>query len=572
MLNHYLKIAFRALLADRFFSLVNILGLSAGIASVSIIFLFVAHQLSYDTWLPNYATLYRIDTVEATPGHPPAEIARAPGPLRDALVKDFPQIASVARAYLAPASVLRDGQPFTENVLAADPNLFRVLGLPFVKGASQEAIEGTTSVALSERKARELFGDKDPIGQRLSILVPEAKDFVVSAVFATIPENSHLAIDIVIPLEGYFRDADDETRSIPEQWGGAYFYTYARLKPDATVMSVEKGIPAFVDRNLPPTIAALLSTAPHDFYNFKFVPVTAVHFDGAPIMAMKPRGDRGTVIALSAVGLLILLIASINFANLTSARSLLRFREVALRKVVGADRRDIIAQFLVEAVQITALAALVSVVVMVVALPYIGDVLGTVSPLGLTGSWGIWALLIVVVLVVAIGAGLYPALVVAGIRPGLILNRDYLRGGSNRIRNALVVVQFAVSIALMTITFGMVAQTRYAQQIDLGFNRSNLLIVRVPPGPRQATLAAGFKRAVSRIPDVSSVALSSAVPSDPSEDNITVSHPSSAKPIQLGFHKVDSAFFRTLGTAPTAGSTSSMRRAEATAPLPPGQE
>jgi putative ABC transport system permease protein len=559
---HYLKMAFRALAKERFLSAVNLTGLATGLASVILIFLHVSSEYSYDAWLPDNENIYRIDTVETVPGQEPIEIARAPGPIREALLKDFPEIEDVTRAYLAPLTVVRDGQPFNEDILIADANFFSLLGLPFHAGVADQALLGPASVVLSERAVSKYFGQRNPIGQRIVIFTPEPRDFVVSGVFKTIPHNSHMEFDIVIPHHGYFPTADEEARSIPDNWGGAYFYTYARLKPGADVGAIEKRLPDFVDRNLPQWLTGLLKTAPHDFFRFRFIPIRDVHFEGAPVAAMKPPASATTVLALSLVALLILLIASINFANLSAARSTLRAREVALRKVVGAKRRQILFQFLTEAVTLTALAALVGLALAELAMPWLGDLLGLEPGSRVPYYWQLWGVLAVAVFATALGSGLYPSVIAARIRPAAVFNRGSTHLTGERLRSGLVVVQFAISIALIATTAVIVMQTRFARDVDLGFDRNDMLIVRAPEGSNGAALATAFKEEVARHPDVIGVTLSSAVPSDLSEDNISISRPGSVKPIQLGYHIVDSDFFRTYGVRPLSGRTETMRRAD----------
>ncbi|HEU0133263.1 MAG TPA: ABC transporter permease, partial [Allosphingosinicella sp.] len=559
---HYLKMCFRSMRRERFLSAINLLGLAAGLASVILIFLHVTSEYSFDRWIPGHERLYRIDTVETVPGQEPVEIANAPGPLRDSLIKDFPGIEDIARAYSAPLTVERDGRPFAEEILVADPNFFTLLALPFQSGDGARALRSPASVALSARAAVKYFGNSDPVGRRLVILTPERRDFVVSSVFETIPSHSHMKFDIVIPHEGYFPLAGEETRSIPESWAGAYFHTYARLKAGADVAAIERGLPAFVDRSLPQWLTGMLKTAPHDFFQFRFIPLRDVHFDGAPVGAMKPPASRTTVLALSLVALLILLIAAINFANLSAARSTLRSKEVALRKVVGARGRQIFLQFLVEAVTLTAIAALLGVALAEIALPWLGGLLGLERGAAWPSGWTLWAMLGGAIVVTALGSGLYPSLLAARIRPASIFGRAASGTAGGGFRGALVVGQFAISIALIATTLVIVMQTRFAGGIDLGFDRRNMLVVRAPAGPEGAALAAAFRDEAERHPDVVSAALSSAVPSDPSEDNISISLPGSVKPVQLGYHKVDPNFFRTYGVRPLAGRTASLRRAD----------
>ncbi|HEX8450339.1 MAG TPA: ABC transporter permease, partial [Allosphingosinicella sp.] len=558
---HYLKMCFRAMARHRFLSSINLIGLAAGLASVILIFVHVGAELSYDSWLPRSGSLYRIDTVETVPGQDPNEIALAPGPLRDALLEDFPQIEEIARAYPASANVIRDGRPFAEDLLVADSNFLSLLGLPLRSGAADRALASPISVALSERAALKYLGTADAVGRRLVVATPEPRDFIVSAVFETIPHNSHLKFEMVIPTEGYFPLAGEDVRAIPDSWAGAYFHTFARLKPGADPDDLERDVPAFVDRSLPQSLTGLLKSAPHDFYQFRFIPIRDVHFDGAPIGAMKPPASRTTVYALSLVALLILLIAAINFANLSAARSTLRAREVALRKTVGARSRQILAQFMTEAVTLTLLAALLGLAAAELALPWLRGLFGLERGAVIPDDWALWGLLAAAVLATALGSGFYPSLVAARIRPASVFNRGGERLVGGKLRNALVVVQFAISITLIATTLVIVEQTRFARQVDLGFDSSDLLIVRAPDGPEGAALAAAFRDEAARLPDVVSAAASSAVPSDPSEDNLSIDRPGSVKPIQIGYHEVDAGFFRTYGVRPLAGRTVSARKA-----------
>lgn len=559
-LNH-LRSAVRSMAADRFFAFVNLLGLSIGLASVVAISLHVQAELSHDSWLPAHDRLFRMDTMETIPGREALAIAHAPGPLREALTRDFPQIEAVTRGFSAPLNVRRGGETFAEEVLVADPDFFSVLGLPFIAGTADRALANPYSIALSARAAEKYFGRANPIGQRLTVLVPEPREFTVGAVFETIPQASHLAFEIVIPFTSYFRPSSDGSTTIPENWGGAYFHTYARLRDPAGVDAVRAGLPAFTDRHLPRWITDQLQVPPHQFYHFRFVPVRDVHFDGAPIGAMKPPGDRASAAALAGVAGLILLIAGINFANLSAVRSLLRGREVALRKVLGARRRQILAQFLVEAAVMTAIAGLLALALVELAMPWLNAWLGAGADLPPPSQWQVWAGLLFLALITAAAAGFYPSMVASGIRPAEIFRHDRASAGGGRVRGALVGIQFAVSIALIAVTLVMAMQTRFAREMDLGFARDNMLIVRVPEGPEQGALARSFRDMMARRGDVAGASLSSAVPSDRSEDNLSVSRPGAVRPVQLGYHRVDSSFFEAYRVAPLAGRTESMRRA-----------
>ena len=227
---------------------------------------------------------------------------------------------------------------------------------------------------------------------------------------------------------------------------------------------------------------------------------------------------------------------------------------------MGARGRQILTQFMVEAATLVALAALLAVAAAEIALPWLSGLLGLERGAALPADWALWALLGAAMLVTALGSGLYPSVVAARIRPASVFNRGGAQLAGGKLRSALVVLQFAISIALIATTMVIVLQTRFARDLDLGFDRSDMLIVRAPEGPAGAGLAAAFRDEAARHPDVVSASLSSAVPSDPSEDNISVDRPGSVKPIQLGYHKVDSGFFATYGVRALAGRTGTVRR------------
>ena len=238
MWRNYLTVALRFLLADRVFTFINLLGLAVGLASVIIISLYVTHALSFDRWLPDHERLFRIDTFETTPGRAPLDIARAPGPLKDELLKSFPQILDISRAYPVAANVVREGRPYREQLLVADPNFISLIRLPLLSQHAATALAGTGSVALSTRAALRYFGRADVIGARITIAAPRPRDFIVSAIFPTLPDNSHMAFDILIPAAAYFPQGGEEVSGIPENWGGAFFFTYPRLRPGSDTRSI----------------------------------------------------------------------------------------------------------------------------------------------------------------------------------------------------------------------------------------------------------------------------------------------------------------------------------------------
>lgn len=560
MLTHDLKLAVRMFVRDGFFSAANLVGLVVGLAAAAFVFLYVRNEFGYDRWIPGHEALYRIDTVETVPGQSPVEIAHAPGPLPAALEQAFPEIEETSRGYRLETSARLGAEPVAVTLLAADPNFLSLLNLPMVAGSAETALATPSALALSRGAALRHFGTTDAIGRRLTLMLPEARDFQVAAVFEDIPDNSHLDLDMLVPLAAYFGGAEDAVRQIPDNWGGAYFHTYARLRAGSRPEDFADRLPAFVDRSLPQWLTGLLKTAPHEFYRFRFVPVADLHFDGAALGAMRPPADRAAVLSVAVIAGLILLVACVNFANLTMARSTLRAREVALRKLLGADRRRIFRQFAGEALLVTSVAGLLALALVEVSLPWLSAAFGL--PAGaLAGDHLPLALaMAALVFLTALGASLYPSLVIARLAPARVFARDAGRSGGGRLRGALVVAQFAVAIGLIATVAVMALQTRFVREAGLGFARERLMILRVPEMADRAARVRGLRDALARDPRVASVALSSAVPTDASEDNVSINLPGAAKPVQIGYHQIDSGFFGTYGVAPLAGRTESARQ------------
>jgi putative ABC transport system permease protein len=553
MLIHDMRFALRVMMRDRFFALANLMGLAIGLAAAAFIFLYVRNEFGYDRWIPDHASLYRIDTVESVPGQSPVEIAQAPGPLPAALQSAFPQIVESTRAYPIETSALRGADPLPVRVMAADPNFLALLGLPMLDGSAGGALSNPGSLALSRTAALRLFGTADAVGRRTTLMLPEARDFVVAAVFEDVPRNSHLELEIVVPFAAYFASAGEEVRAIPENWGGAYFHTYVRLRPGASPTDFADAMPAFVDRSLPQWLTGLLKTAPHEYYQFRFIAVRDVHFDGAAIGALRPPADRGRVVALALVAVLILLVACVNFANLTMARAMLRAREVALRKVLGADRRRIFGQFVGEALVVTALAGLIALALVELFLPWLTTAFGLPQGALAGDRLALLPAMGGLVFLTALGASVYPALAVARISPATIFNRDHAQRRAGAVRGLLVVAQFAVAIGLTILVLVMALQTRFVRDAGLGFAQERLMVIRVPDMANRDMVVRGLRDALARRPEVLHVARSSAVPTDASEAKIAVDLPGMAKPVQIGFHSVDDDFFETFGLQPVAG-------------------
>ena len=346
----YLKAALRALTSQRFFSFVNLLGLSVGLASVVTISLYVREQLSHDAWLPGHERLFRIDTVETIPDRESlGDRAHAGAAARGAAARLPAGRGSDPRLYRAAQRPARRPD-LRRGCDGRRPGLLHACSAcPSLSGTPRASARQPRLIASSERAAERYFGRESAVGRRLTLLVPEPREFVVSAVFETIPDAATWPSTSPSRTPAYFRPSSDGSPTIPESWAGSYFHTYARLRDPAGAAIVAAAFPPSPTGTCRPGSPTSCRCRRTNFTISGWCRCATPISTAPRSTAMKPPGSRTTVAALAGVAGLILLIAGINFANLTAARSALRAREVALRKVVGARRRPILAQFLVEA-------------------------------------------------------------------------------------------------------------------------------------------------------------------------------------------------------------------------------
>jgi putative ABC transport system permease protein len=354
MLRNYLTVAFRNLLKHRLYSFINIGGLAVGLAACLLILLFVRDELSYDRWLPNADRIAVAETVFKVPGRETMAFAGAPGLLRAALLKDFSsEVAQVVRVFSVKAPVRIGDRQFLTSINYVDPNFFDVFDLSVVAGDRKAAVADTHSIVISERLSKVYFGDSPAVGKTMTI--SGKRDYTVVAVLADLPGNTHLDLDAVARYEAELVYSDPKDA---ENWTSANSLSYVQFTSPEAMQRVRSGTRAFVDRNVHFDVPGFDKEKPSSLMEFEWRPLLEIHLHGTRSGYPKPNGDFAAVVAFSAIAALILIIACINFVNLATARAMQRAREVAMRKVLGATRWQLIRQHLGEAL-LTALLALV---------------------------------------------------------------------------------------------------------------------------------------------------------------------------------------------------------------------
>ncbi|MEO0470720.1 MAG: ABC transporter permease [Bacteroidota bacterium] len=520
MLRNYLKVAIRNLLKYRFYSLINVLGLAVGICCVLFISLYIQDELSYDKHFPEVDHIYRVDFAGKIGSREWEDVATPPA-LGPTLQADFPEVSSFVRMRSFGDYFFRyQDKGFTEDdVIFADSTMLSMFGLKVLRGDAKTALRDPNSAVITASTAKKYFGDADPIGQVLTAGEPLNTDFAVRAVIEDHPANQHFQHDIFLSFS-----TSEESRS--GDWGSFNNNTYIRLKNPAEKASIEARFPDMVKTYFAPIIEGGLGLPFEEFLaqgyyvDFSLFPVTDIHLYSDKSGELEANGDIRYVYIFGIIGLFILLIACINFMNLSTARSAGRAREVGVRKVIGAGKASLILQFLSESLLISFFAFVLAVSAMQLLLPWFNDLAGKSLQFDLLYSGGFFALVLMGIVTVGLLAGSYPALVLSRFQPIKVLKGGLAMGMKDGgFRSGLVVIQFTVTTALIIGTMVVYKQLGYIQNKKLGFEKDQLLVIEETYAikPEKALL---LKQRFSQLNEVEAVSVSGFIPVD-GEDTST---------------------------------------------------
>ncbi|HYG31295.1 MAG TPA: ABC transporter permease [Allosphingosinicella sp.] len=553
MWRNYLTVGLRSLMRSKAYTAINVFGLAVGMASCILILVFVRHELSYDKWLPNAERTFQVQAERVATEEPPSFLQTSFYPAASLMERDFPQIERTAATWRTRPVVLVDRQPVYVDMLLADPDLFEVLELEFVRGDRRTALRDPDSLVLTETEARRFFGSSDPIGRVLPVgRQGETVNLRVTGVLRDLPENSHLALTMVGRLHPGAFPTEPEALAA---WNRMPGYVYARLRPGADAAAINAALPAWEQRVIPRSSTGSGEMSRADRWALRLTNVRDVHLGAFQENAMTRGGDMRTIVTFSIVALLILAVACVNFANLTTARASERTREVALRKVLGARRGQLIAQFIGEAVLLAGMAAIVALAAVELALPAVASLVDAPLELSYFGDGGMLMWVVLLTLIVGAVGGSYPAFYLSGFRPSAILRAGRFGAGTGggRLRTALVVGQFAVSIGLMICTAIVYAQTLHARSADAGYRRDGLLVVDNLSRAQVQPLAETLVREVARLDGVRAVGRSEISPAEEGRSTTHVELPGRAEPVAVGAYVVDPGFLQAMEIHTVAG-------------------
>ncbi|MGA7307054.1 MAG: ABC transporter permease, partial [Rhodothermales bacterium] len=492
MLAAYLKIALRNLRRHWAFAFINVAGLSVGMASCLLIFLYVRDELSYDRYHADADRIYRLalHVDGASFGNGIAKVADPWGPDAKAELPDV--VAETRFVFLGRTLVERaDRRQFETEGMYADSATFNIFSWPLIEGDPDNALVGPGKIVLTRSFAERWFGDEDPMGKTL--LMDKDDVLTVSGVMEDVPSNSHFTFDFLVSLESY----QHELRGDWVKWN--QFYTYLLLAPSVRPALVATQVDKILDKHLEPETAA----AYHAFLQ----PLTSIHLHSHLHREMSANSNVSYVYIFSTIALFILVIACANFVSLSTARSSRRAQEVGIRKVSGADRSMLVRQFLGESILICMAAVVLAWVLSFSVLDFFDGVSGkSFGPNALLG-WPLATGLLIAACLIGAAAGLYPAVVLSAFRPVKVLKGDTGPGGARLLRKSLVVLQFTISACLLMATGVVYKQLDYIRNKDLGFNKDQVVIVSTNESAT-AKHYETIKQQLRRVPGVVNVSFS----------------------------------------------------------------
>lgn len=511
MAANYCKVAIRSLLKHRGYAALNLSGLAVGMASFLLIFLYVQHEWSYDRHHAEADNIYRIATKQTSLNEERFS-ARTPPPLTAALLEEVPEVSKATRLWkrFEPVLVSYEGDVFEEEgVIAADPSVFEVFDLTLREGDPLSVLASWDSIVITEAIALKYFGDDDPIGKVLNLY--NSRDYVVQGVLAPSKKPSHISFDIMTSLPPIPAGRSTDWMG-PEAFK---VYSYVVLEEGRDRAHFEETVRQVVQ----PYVEAELEARGTQVAYFT-QPVTDIHLHSRLETELKPNGDATYVLLFAAIAAFILLLACVNFTNLTTARSVGRAREIGVRKVLGSRRAQLIRQFLLESTMLSCLALVVALGIIALVLPHFNDLTGlslAVQDLN-TGSFLLG--FIGVTLLVGVVAGAYPALYLSGFSPIRVLKGRMLPGANRSLlRNSLVVFQFTVAIVLIVGTIGVNRQLNYMLTKELGFEKEQTVVVeRIYWGLGEH--AQTFKEEITRHNEVVQAAYASNLPGQQASSSI----------------------------------------------------
>ena len=548
MFRNHLKIAIRNLQKDRGFSIINIFGLAIGLATCLVITLFVMDELSYDQYNEKAQRIYRIEQNVHLNGNGFSSIT-VPFPMGLVLAKDYSQIEKVVRLVSDGNILVKKGNEtiMEHNAVFADSTLFEVFTLPLITGNPQTALVQPNSMVISESIAKKYFNSTDVVGRTLQ--TGHITNYKITGVIKDMPAQSHFHF-------GFIKAMSELTKSRSDEWLSNDCVTYLLARPGTDEKSIDHQINQIVRKYISPQLQVFLHSSVDDiakkngdYVRYPTTVLTKIHLHSQMPDEFEPNGNIQYIYIFIVIAIFILLVACVNFMNLSTARSAGRSKEVGVRKVLGSLRSNLVSQFLIESVLTSFIALLLAIILTGLLLPYFNQLSGKKIELAPFSKTWLVPSLLVSCLIVGLLAGSYPAFYLSSFQPIQVLKGKTASGfKSGWLRNSLVVFQFAVAILLIVGTLVIYSQLNYIRNADLGYNREQVLTVQNTN--LLGIHAKAFKDLVLRLPGVEMATMTKNLPNSKDYDLDGFSKDLGLKineDVIMEYWHIDADFIPTLG-------------------------
>jgi putative ABC transport system permease protein len=542
MLRTYFKIALRHLRKNKLYAFVNIAGLAIGIASCLLIGIYIFDEFRYDAFHKNKDRIVRL-TMEYNAGDAENKSALTGTKAGPQLQRTFPQVLAYVRTLKYPRVIRYADNVFEEkNFLYADSAFFSVFSFTLLSGDRKTVLDAPDKVVLTQSATKKYFGSENPLGKTMRV---GTREMLVSGVVADAPHNSQIQFDLI----GSFTSL---SASKEEDWWSANYITYLMLQDKHAIGGLQQQVRGYMK-----TVSETeLKMTGNSYLTYHVEPFTDVHLH-SPLEGFEPNNDIVYIYILAAIAFLILVIACVNYTNLSIAQSAGRNAEIGVRKVLGADRQQVFHQFISEAFVVTLIAVLLALAISALLLPYFNELAGKQLPYAVLFGRQTIGIILLLGLIVALCAGLYPALVMSRGNVISILKQGFTFTGSGRLRKSLIVVQFVISIFLITATIVILQQLSFIHNKDLGYSKDQVMVL-----PLDAEMEKNYdaiKQRLAGTPGVVSVGAAYEPPTHVGwSDGIMESSRGAEKRLTVNAIPCDEDFVKTLGLQIIAGSDFNM--------------
>lgn len=479
ILSNYSKTFFRTLKKNPLFSTINILGFSIGLAASLAIFLWVQDELSYDQFHQNKDRIFRVER-DIMLDSVALQVPITPPPMGAAINQEFEESESFVRV-LSDEITFQDFEKkqFRSSIFFTDSNFFNFFSYKLLKGNPDTCLTSSRKIVLSETLAERYFGNKPRIGAKIPLIIGgQPTDFLVCGIMENMPYNSHLRTDAILSISNIFEDSGQGTLS-DTNWMSNFLYTYVLLDDANSAERIEAKMGKLVDENIMPLAEKMEMVSTIQRLDLKLRPITQIHLEGNPIWEQKQPGNRNTVMIFSLVSILLLVIASINFINLSTARASKRAKEVSIRKISGATNGQLVKQFMTETFIFSFVALIVALLILEITLPLFNAFIGkSLHIFDLLSGWNLIFLLLIWIITTLI-SGFYPAFFLASYKPAMVVRGKTSPKGGKLFRTIMVAGQFTISTGLIISAFIAYNQMNYIYTKDLGYDRSGLINIPV---------------------------------------------------------------------------------------------